>query len=224
MNKNGAIGMKFYLDTANIGEIRKAAEWGVLDGVTTNPSLIAKEKREFYDVVKDVCAAVKGPVSLEVVATEADKMIVEGERLAKIAKNVVVKIPMTQEGLKAVRHLSDGGIPINTTLIFSLPQALLAAKAGAKYVSPFIGRLDDIAQDGTDLIRQIVTVFRNYGIPTELLAASVRHPLHVVQAAMAGAHIATLPYKVLEQLFKHPLTDTGLWRFLDDWNKSGLKL
>lgn len=215
--------MKIFLDSANIEEIRQVNDWGILDGLTTNPSLIAKEKRDFHDVVKDICAVVKGPVSLEVVATEAEKMVVEGKKLAKIADNVVVKVPMIPEGLKAIRRLSSDGIRINTTLIFTLPQALLAAKAGASFVSPFVGRLDDIAQNGIELIRQIVTVFKNYGFRTELLAASLRHPLHVVDVALAGAHCATIPFKVIEQLMKHPLTDSGLKRFLDDWNKSGLK-
>ncbi|MBI2061455.1 MAG: fructose-6-phosphate aldolase [Nitrospirae bacterium] len=215
--------MKIFLDSANIEEIRQVNDWGILDGLTTNPSLIAKEKRDFHDVVKDICAIVKGPVSLEVVATEADKMVAEGKKLAKIADNVVVKVPMIPEGLKAIRRLSGEGIRINTTLIFTLPQALLASKAGASFVSPFIGRLDDIAQNGVELIRQIVTVFKNYGIRTEILAASLRHPLHVIDVALAGAHCSTIPFKVIEQLMKHPLTDAGLKRFLDDWNKSGLK-
>ncbi|MBI2890705.1 MAG: fructose-6-phosphate aldolase [Nitrospirae bacterium] len=216
--------MKIFLDTANIDEIRKAKAWGILDGVTTNPSLVAKEKRDFYEAVREICATVNGPVSAEVVATESEKMIAEGRKLAKIAPNIVVKVPITPEGLKAIHQMASEGIKINTTLIFTLPQALLAAKAGASFVSPFIGRLDDISHTGMDLIRQIVTVIRNYGLTVQVLAASIRNSLHVTEAALAGAHISTIPFKVLEQLFKHPLTDNGLRAFLDDWNKSGLKL
>jgi transaldolase len=211
--------MKFFIDTANVAEIREAYSLGVLDGVTTNPSLIAKEKRGFRPLIEEICAIVPGPVNVEVVSTEADGMVAEGEELAAIAENIVVKVPMTREGLKATKRLSAQGIGVNVTLIFSAPQALLAAKAGARYVSPFVGRLDDIGHDGMEVVAQIVAIFRNYPFATEVLAASIRHPMHVLKAAQLGAHIATVPYAVLEQLFKHPLTDIGLERFLADWRQ-----
>lgn len=211
--------MKLFLDTADIKEIREANSWGILDGVTTNPSLVAKEGRDFHEALRDICAEVKGPISAEVVSLQADEMISEGRGLAKIADNIVVKVPMIKEGLKAIKALSADGININTTLIFSSPQALLAAKAGAAYVSPFLGRLDDIGQDGMMLVREIREIYDNYGFSCEILAASIRHPIHVVEAARAGADVATLPFKVLDALLKHPLTDIGLQKFLKDWEK-----
>jgi transaldolase len=209
--------MKIFLDTANVKEIREAHSWGILDGVTTNPSLVAKEGRDFVQVVKEIAQITSGPVSAEVVGTEAEAMVREGRELARIAKNVIIKIPMIKEGLKAIRTLSSEGIRINTTLIFSPSQALLAAKAGASYVSPFIGRLDDISHVGMDVIRDIRIIFDNYDYPCEILAASIRHPVHVVEAAKAGADVATIPYGVLEALVRHPLTDIGLQKFLKDW-------
>jgi len=211
--------MKLFLDTADIKEIREANSWGILDGVTTNPSLVAKEGRDFHEALRDICAEVKGPISAEVVSLEASEMIAEGRGLARIADNIVVKVPMIKEGLKAIRALSSEGIRINTTLIFSSPQAMLAAKAGAAYVSPFIGRLDDIGHDGMQLVREMREIFDNYGFRCEILAASVRHPVHVVESARAGADVATIPFKVLEALLKHPLTDIGLQKFLKDWEK-----
>jgi len=211
--------MKFFIDTANVAEIREASSLGVLDGVTTNPSLIAKEKRGFRSLIDEICAIVSGPVNVEVVSTDAEGMVAEGEDLASIAKNIVVKVPMTREGLKATKRLSEQGIGINVTLIFSAPQALLAAKAGARYVSPFVGRLDDISHVGMEVVAQIVSIFKNYTFPTEVLVASIRNPLHVIEAGRMGAHVATLPFAVLEQLLKHPLTDIGLQRFLADWQK-----
>jgi transaldolase len=217
--------MKIFLDTASVGELKEGMAMGILDGCTTNPSLIAKEKRPFRPLVEEICALVApGPVSLEVVATDEEGMVKEGKELAQIAPNVVVKCPLTREGLKAVRRLTGEGIKVNQTLCFSASQALLSAKAGATYVSPFLGRLDDISHVGMDLIRQIVTIYANYGFTTQVLAASIRNPLHVVDAALAGAHVATLPFAVLEQLTKHPLTDIGLKKFLDDWNKAGVKI
>jgi transaldolase len=216
--------MKIFLDTANVAEIKEGVALGVVDGVTTNPSLIAKEKRPFRPLVEEICAIVPGDVSLEVVATEFEDMVKEGEQLAQVASNAVVKVPLTQDGLKAVKHLSGKGIRVNQTLCFSAPQALLSAKAGATYISPFLGRLDDIAAVGMDLIRDICEIYRNYGFKTQVLAASIRNPLHVVDAAKAGAHVATMPFAVLQQLMKHPLTDIGLKKFLDDWAKSGAKL
>ncbi len=209
--------MKIFLDTANVKEIREAHSWGILDGVTTNPSLVAKEGRDFIQVVKEITQITSGPVSAEVVSITADEMVREGRELSRIAKNVIVKIPMLKEGLKAIKTLSSEGIRINTTLIFSASQALLAAKAGASYVSPFIGRLDDISHVGMDIIRDIRIIFDNYDFPCEILAASIRHPLHFVDAAKAGADVATLPFSVLEALTKHPLTDLGLQKFLKDW-------
>ncbi len=213
--------MKIFLDTANIDEIREAHSWGILDGVTTNPSLVAKEGKDFLDVVRQICAIVPGPVSAEVVSTTSDEMIREGrEIMRKVgAPNVVIKIPMIREGLRAIRTLSSEKIKVNTTLIFSSPQALLAAKAGAAYVSPFIGRLDDISHVGMDIVRDIRVVFDNYDFECEILAASIRNPLHVVDAAKAGADVATMPFSVLEAIIRHPLTDIGLKKFLKDWEK-----
>ena len=211
--------MKFFIDTANVKEIREAASLGVVDGVTTNPSLIAREGRDFKQVIAEICEIVDGPISAEAVSLEADKMIVEGTELAKIHKNIVVKLPMTRDGLKATKVLAEKGIRVNMTLVFSASQALLAAKVGAAYVSPFVGRLDDISHYGMDLVEQIVTIFDNYGYPTEVIVASVRNPLHVVDAAMVGAHIATIPFNVIDQLVKHPLTDIGIEKFLADWKK-----
>jgi len=211
--------MKFFIDSANIGETKEAASLGVLDGVTTNPSLVAKEGREFRPLLEEICAIVDGPISAEVVATDFNGMMKEGRELAKIHKNIVVKVPLIKEGLKAVKALKSEGIRTNVTLCFSPNQALMAAKAGAYFISPFIGRLDDISHSGMDLIRQVVTIYRNYNYPTEVLVASVRHPLHVVEAAMIGAHVCTIPFKVIDQLIKHPLTDIGLEKFLADWKK-----
>jgi transaldolase len=212
--------MKLFIDTANLAHIREVASWGILDGVTTNPTLIAKEGRDFHETIKEICKIVDGPVSAEVVSTHAEGMVKEGRELAKLHKNVYVKVPMTTEGLKACKKLSGDGIRVNVTLIFQPNQALLAAKAGAAFVSPFIGRLEDNGQDGMGVIRDIVQIFRNYGFETEVLTASVRDPIHVLEAAKAGSHIATLPYEVLQKLVKHPLTDIGLQRFLDDWAKA----
>ena len=209
--------MKIFLDTANIDEIKEGASWGIVDGVTTNPSLIAKEKRDFKQVVKEICDIVDGPISAEVISEDSEGMISEARELVKIHKNIVIKIPMTVEGLKAVSTLSKEGIKTNVTLIFSPNQALLAAKAGATYVSPFLGRLDDVGSQGMDLVRTIVEVFFNYDYDTEVIAASIRHPLHVVDAALAGAHIATIPMKVLQQMVKHPITDKGIESFMNDW-------
>jgi transaldolase len=211
--------MKFFIDTANVKEIREAASLGIVDGVTTNPSLIAKEGRDFRQVIQEICAIVDGPISAEAVSLEADKMVTEGEDLAKIHKNVVVKLPMTRDGLKATKVLADRGIKVNMTLVFSPTQALLAAKVGAAYVSPFVGRLDDISHYGMDLVRQIMSIYNNYGFGTEVIVASVRNPLHVVDAALAGAHIATIPFSVIDQMTKHPLTDIGIEKFLADWKK-----
>ncbi|WP_425538576.1 fructose-6-phosphate aldolase [Microaceticoccus formicicus] len=209
--------MKFFIDTANIDEIKEVASWGILDGVTTNPSLIAKEGRVFEEVIKEISSIVDGPISAEVISVEAEGMLEEARELAKIHENIVIKLPMTKEGLKACSVLTSEGIKTNVTLIFSTNQALLAAKAGATYVSPFLGRVDDIGTDGMELVAQIAEIFYNYGIETEIIAASVRHPLHVTQIAETGADIATIPYKVFEQMLKHPLTDIGIERFLKDW-------
>jgi transaldolase len=211
--------MKFFIDSASINEIESAVELGLVDGVTTNPSLLAKEQGKPRDIIKKICQLLEGPVNAEVVSEEAPGMIKEGQSLARLHKNICVKIPMTPEGLKAVKKLSGLGIPTNVTLIFSPLQALMAAKAGAAYVSPFVGRLDDLAQDGMDLVQQIVTIYNNYGFETEIIVASVRNPVHVLNAALMGADIATIPYKVLLQLAAHPLTDTGLKKFLEDWAK-----
>ncbi|MBI4356122.1 MAG: fructose-6-phosphate aldolase [Candidatus Omnitrophica bacterium] len=209
--------MKFFLDTANLQEIRDAAGWGAIDGITTNPSLVAKERRPFTELIREICAIVDGPVSAETIATDAAGMVAEGRVLAKIHPNVIIKCPLTKEGLKATRQLSSEHLRVNVTLCFSPTQALLAAKAGAYFISPFVGRLDDIAQSGMELIRQIKTIYANYQFKTQILAASVRHPIHVVEAATIGADCATMPLAVLEQLVRHPLTDIGLARFLKDW-------
>jgi transaldolase len=211
--------MKIFVDTANLKEIREAQSMGILDGVTTNPSLISKETGDYREILKEICKIVDGPVSAEVVSTRFEDMVEEGRSLAKIADNIVVKVPINWEGLKVIRKLSSEGIQINVTLIFSPTQALLAAKAGGSFVSPFIGRLDDIAIDGMDLIHQLVHIFNNYDFETEILAASIRHPVHVVQAATAGADIATLPFNVLDKLLNHPLTDIGAEKFRKDWEK-----
>jgi len=216
--------MKIFLDTANVKELREVAEMGLLDGVTTNPTLAAKEKRPFRELVDEICRIVDGVVNLEVVSTDAAGMVSEGRELAKIAPNVVVKLPTTFEGLKACRRLHREGARTNLTLCFSPTQALLVAKAGATYVSPFLGRLDDIAHVGMDLIRTIRTIYDNYEFQTQILAASLRNPLHVVDAAVAGADVATMPFAVFQMLIKHPLTDIGLKRFLEDWQKADLKL
>ena len=213
--------MKFFIDTANIEEIKKANDLGLLDGVTTNPSLVAKEGREFRGLIEEICDLVDGPVSAEVVSTEKKGMIEEARDLSTIADNIVVKIPLIADGLKAVNVLSEEGIQTNVTLCFSPIQALMAAKAGASYVSPFVGRLDDLSQVGMELVEQITTIYENYGYDTEIIVASVRNPLHVLDAAMMGADIATIPYKVMEQLIKHPMTDIGLEKFLADWKKMG---
>lgn len=212
--------MKFFLDSANISEIKESVALGLIDGITTNPSLVAKEKKDFRKLIEEICQLVDGPISAEVVATDEAGMIEEGRSLAKIHKNVVVKVPMTANGLKATRRFSKEGIRVNVTLIFSPAQALLAAKAGATYVSPFIGRLDDVGQVGMDLIDQIVTIFSNYNFKTEVLVASIRNPIHVIEAAQIGAHVATMPFAVIQQLLKHPLTDIGLAKFLADWEKT----
>ena len=209
--------MKFFLDTANVKEIQEAASLGLLDGVTTNPSLVAKEGRIFKEVLIEICNIVDGPISAEVVSLEADAMVKEGKELAKIHKNIVVKVPLIAEGLKATKRLAAEGIKVNVTLCFSPTQALLAAKAGAWCVSPFIGRLDDISSNGMELIRQILTIYRNYDYKTQVLVASVRHPQHVVEAALAGGHICTMPFSIFQQMVKHPLTDSGLKKFLADW-------
>lgn len=211
--------MKIFLDTANLEEIKEAASWGIVDGVTTNPTLCSKENLKFDDLIKEICRTVKGPVSVECVSASSADIVNEARKLAKLADNVVVKVPICVEGLKAIKVLSQEGIQVNTTLIFSPNQALLAAKAGAKFVSPFIGRLDDISHEGMELIEKIVAVFNNYGIETEVIVASVRHPLHVVEAALIGADIATVPFSVLEKMLKHPLTDAGMEKFLKDWGK-----
>ena len=211
--------MKFFIDTANITEITEGIALGMVDGVTTNPTLIAREKKPFDAVVKEILEVVEGPVSLEVVSLDAKGMVTEGKRLAKLGEQVVVKVPMTTDGLKATKILADTGIDVNMTLIFSPLQALMAAKAGAAYVSPFVGRLDDIAADGMDLARQILDIYDNYGYESEVIVASVRHPMHVLDAALMGADIATIPFKVIAQLAQHPLTDKGISLFMEDWKK-----
>ncbi|MBU8934244.1 MAG: fructose-6-phosphate aldolase [candidate division Zixibacteria bacterium] len=213
--------MKFFIDTANIEQIKSAAAMGVLDGVTTNPSLAAKETAPYKDLLVDICKIVPGPVSAEVLATDYDGMMKEAAELAKIADNIVVKIPTILEGLRAIKSLSSDGIKTNATLVFSPSQALLVAKAGATFVSPFIGRLDDVSQSGMDLIDQIVTIYSNFLFETEVLVASVRHPMHVVESAMLGADVVTMPYDVIAKLIKHPLTDIGLAKFLEDYKKAG---
>jgi transaldolase len=211
--------MKFFIDTANIEEIKKGHECGLVDGVTTNPTLVSREKRDFREVITEICSIVDGPVNAEAVSHDSKGLIDEGHELSKIHKNIITKIPMTLDGMKAVKTLSSEGIKTNVTLIFSPLQALIAAKAGANYVSPFIGRLDDVSHTGMDLVRQIMAIFENYGYPTEVIVASIRNPVHVLDAALTGAHIATMPFKVIEQLSKHPLTDVGIEKFLKDWEK-----
>jgi transaldolase len=214
--------MKFFIDTADIAEIRDLAATGLVDGVTTNPTVVAKTGRNFIDVVREICAVVAGPVSAEVTATDHATMLAEGRKLAKLARNVTVKVPLTPDGLKTCRALSSEGTMVNVTLCFSAAQALLAAKAGASFISPFVGRLDDVGSDGMALIRDIVQIYRNYAqLKTEVLVASIRHPMHVVEAAKMGAHVGTLPPSVLRQMFQHPLTDKGLAAFLADWTKTG---
>lgn len=210
--------MKLFIDTANVDEIKEVNEWGVICGVTTNPSLIAKEGRVFEEVVKEITEIVDGPISAEVISLENQGMLKEARELAKIHPNIIIKIPMTKEGLKAVKVLDKEGIKTNVTLVFSATQALLAARAGATYVSPFVGRLDDISNPGMDIIEDIVQIFDLHGIDTEIIAASIRHPLHVLDSAKAGAHIATIPYKVFLQMLNHPLTDIGIEKFLEDWS------
>ncbi len=211
--------MQIFLDTANLDQIKEAASWGILNGATTNPTLVCKENLKFEDLIKKICKIVPGPVSVECVSTKSKDIIKEARGLAKLADNVVVKIPICVEGLKAIKVVSGEGIKVNTTLIFSPNQALLAAKAGARFVSPFVGRLDDISHQGMDLVDEIVTIFNNYGFETEVIVASIRHPLHVLEAALMGADIATVPFAVLEKMVKHPLTDIGIENFLKDWSK-----
>ncbi|HPU93584.1 MAG TPA: fructose-6-phosphate aldolase [Candidatus Saccharicenans sp.] len=215
--------MKLFLDTANLSEIKEVASWGILDGVTTNPTLCSKENVPFEPLIKDICRLVNGPVSVECVSTQAEEIVPEALKLSQLAANIVVKIPVTLEGLKATRILAGSGVKVNMTLVFSPSQALLAAKAGAAFVSPFIGRLDDVSEHGMELVEQILTIYENYQFETEVIVASIRHPGHVVEAALLGADIATVPYGVMEKLVKHPLTDTGIDRFLADWKKVSLK-
>ena len=214
--------MRIFIDSANLEEIRKAAEYGIIDGVTTNPSLIAKEGHDHHDQIRAICGILDGDISAEVVSTDVDGMVAEGRELAKIHDSVVVKIPLIRDGIKAVGRLASEGIRTNVTLCFSPLQALLAAKAGAYLISPFIGRLDDISHEGSELIREIIEIYDNYGYPTQVLAASARGPLHVKEAALAGAHVCTLPYKVFDQMFNHPLTDIGLEKFLADYRRSAI--
>ncbi|MCG2715692.1 MAG: fructose-6-phosphate aldolase, partial [Candidatus Marinimicrobia bacterium] len=211
--------MKLFIDTANLDEIKTAQSWGILDGVTTNPTLLSREKGNFRDILRSICEVVDGPVSGEVVSLDAEGMIKEGKDLATIHSNIVIKIPVTLEGLKAIKSLTAAGIRTNTTLVFSPLQALLAAKAGTTFVSPFVGRLDDIHHVGMELVSQIVTIYENYNYESEVIVASIRNPLHVVEAAMFGAHICTIPFSVLQKMVKHPLTDSGIKRFLEDWKK-----
>lgn len=211
--------MKFFLDTANVKEIMQAQEMGVLDGVTTNPTLLAREGRDPVQVIKEICKIVDGPVNAEVISTDCEGMVREARRWADLDEKIVVKIPMTREGMKAVQRLADEDIPTNVTLVFSPSQALIAAKAGASYVSPFVGRLDDRSENGMDLVSKIIQIFDNYGLETEVIVASIRHPMHVVEAALLGADIATMPYPVFEKLFEHPLTELGVQQFLADWEK-----
>jgi transaldolase len=215
--------MKFFIDTANLKEIKEGIALGMVDGVTTNPSLIAKEKKDFAIVIKDILKIVKGPVSLEVLSKDAKGMFAEGRKLARLGNNVVIKVPISTEGLNATRMFADAGIDVNQTLIFSPLQALMAAKAGARYVSPFVGRLDDIAHDGMELVEQILTIYENYCYETEVIVASIRHPRHVLDAALIGADIATIPFKVIAQLVQHPLTEKGIETFLKDWEKVSKK-
>ena len=211
--------MKIFIDTANLDHIREVNSWGILDGVTTNPTLVSKEGRTFEELIREICSIVDGPISAEAVSIDAEGMVKEARELAKIHRNIVVKIPMTSEGLKAVKVLSAEKIRTNVTLVFSANQALMAAKAGATYVSPFVGRLDDIGHDGMELVQEIVEILLNYGMNTQVIAASIRHPLHVKDAAMIGAHVATIPYDVLKKMLRHNLTDDGIARFLKDWEK-----
>ncbi|MCB2183905.1 MAG: fructose-6-phosphate aldolase [Desulfobulbaceae bacterium] len=211
--------MKFFIDTANIDEIKKGVDMGMVDGVTTNPSLIAREDKPFEEILKEICATVDGPISAEVVSLEAEGMLAEGRELAALHPNIVIKVPMITEGLKAVKQFASEGIKTNVTLVFSASQALLAAKAGASYVSPFVGRLDDISLTGMDLVSDIMTIYDNYGYQTEVIVASIRNPVHVLDSALIGADICTIPYKVIAQLAKHPLTDIGIENFLADWEK-----
>lgn len=211
--------MKIFIDTANIEQIKEVNSWGILDGVTTNPSLIAKEKKDFATIVNEICEVVDGPISVEVISLKADGMFAEGMRLAAVNENIVIKVPMTEEGLKATKLLSNEGVAVNMTLIFSANQALLAAKAGARYVSPFVGRLDDVGQDGMTLISDIMDILDNYDFDTEVIVASIRDPVQVTDAARMGAHVATIPFDVLKKMFKHPLTDIGIERFMKDWEK-----
>ena len=215
--------MKIFIDTANIEQIKEVNSWGILDGVTTNPSLVAKENKDFSTLVKEICAIVDGPISVEAVSITAKDIVPEARKIAAGNKNIVVKIPMTEVGLKATKILASEGIKINMTLIFSANQALLAAKAGARYVSPFVGRLDDIGQNGMDLIAEIMDILDNYEFDCEIIVASVRDPIHVTEAARLGAHVATIPYDVLKKMFKHPLTDAGIDKFLKDWEKVSKK-
>lgn len=211
--------MKIFIDTANIEQIREVNSWGVLDGVTTNPTLVSREGREFRSIIEEICSIVDGPISAEAVSMDAEGMVREARELSKLHRNIVVKIPMTSEGLKAVKVLSKEGVKTNVTLVFSPNQALMAAKAGATYVSPFVGRLDDISHTGMALVRDIVQILKNYGFETQVIAASIRHPVHVTEAALAGAHIATVPYDILKKMLKHNLTDEGIQKFLKDWEK-----
>ncbi len=213
--------MQFFIDTANIGEIKEANDLGLLDGVTTNPTLVSKEGREFKELIQEICSIVDGPVNAEVVSTDAEGMINEARELVKLADNIVVKIPLIGEGLKAVKTVAGEGIKTNVTLCFSPTQALMAAKAGAAYISPFVGRLDDLSHRGMDLVEEIITIYDNYGYETEIIVASIRNPVHVLDAALMGADIATMPFKVINQLIRHPLTDIGLENFLADWKKMG---
>lgn len=215
--------MKFFIDTANLQEIAQAVDMGMVDGVTTNPSLVARENKPFEALLKEITALVDGPINAEVISSETDGMVEEGRKLAALHPNIVVKIPMTTAGLKAVKQLHGQGIKTNVTLVFSASQALMAAKAGAEYVSPFVGRLDDISENGLNLVQDILDIFDNYGYPTEVIVASVRHPMHVVESALMGAHIATIPFKVIAQLASHPLTDIGMEKFLSDWAKRSRK-
>lgn len=215
--------MKIFLDTANVDEIKEAASWGVIDGVTTNPSLVSKENRSFKDMILEICGICKGPISVEVLSLKAEEIIPEAEQISKWADNIVIKVPLVPEGIKAISVLSAKGIKTNATLVFSANQALLACKAGAAYLSPFVGRIDDIGWDGIELIREIIPIIDRYGYKSQVISASIRHPLHVVESAKAGSHVATIPFKVLQQMFKHPLTDIGINKFLEDWKKVPVK-